>query len=380
MSKVALLRCENYDYAEVKKTVARGINLLGGIANFAKPQEHLLLKPNLLAADVPESCVTTHPAVFHAVAELFQDYGVIVSYGDSPAMSKPEQVAKTCGIADVAKKLDIPMADFHHGTEIFFREGVQNKKFTIAKGVLESEGIISLPKLKTHGYTKLTGAIKNQFGCIPGLLKGAYHVKLPDVRDFAKMLVDLNHYLKPRLFIMDGIMAMEGNGPRGGTPKKMNVLLFSADPVALDATVCRMIGVEPAMIPTVKFGKESGLGTYLENEIELLGDEFASFVNHDFKISSRKMIPPTSFVRILDRFIIEYPYIIAGKCKKCGVCVQMCPVRPKALDWHDDNKTKPPTYNYSRCIKCFCCQELCPENAIKIKVPRLNKIFFNRKK
>lgn len=380
MSKVALLRCENYDYAEVKKAVAKGIALLGGLSNFAKPQEHLLIKPNLLAADVPESCVTTHPAVFQAVAELFQEYGVILSYGDSPAMSKPEQVAKKCGIADVAEKLGIPMAEFNQGKEIFFEEGVQNKKFTIAKGVLASEGMISLPKLKTHAYTRLTGAIKNQFGCIPGLMKGTYHVKLPDVRDFAKMLVDLNNYLNPRLFIMDGIMAMEGNGPRGGIPKKMNVLLLSADPVALDATVCRMIGLDPTSIPTVKFGKEAGLGTYLNEEIELMGDNFASFVNHDFKVSSLKKIPPTSIVRIFDRFIVEYPYILTEKCQKCGICVQMCPVRPKALDWHDGIKTKPPTYNYSRCIKCFCCQELCPENAIKIKVPRLNKILFNRKK
>jgi len=89
--------------------------------------------------------------------------------------------------------------------------------------------------MKTHGFQRMTGAVKNQFGCIPGALKGEFHVKVPDASNFAKMLIDLNTYIHPRLYVMDGIIAMEGNGPRGGTPKKMNVILFSTDPIALDS-------------------------------------------------------------------------------------------------------------------------------------------------
>lgn len=118
-------------------------------------------------------------------------------------------------MTEVADKLGIHLADFQNGKEIYFEEGKQNKKFIIAKGVLDADGIISLPKLKTHGYAKMTGCIKNQFGCIPGKLKGEFHVKLPDVNDFARMLVDLNKLVKPKLYIMDGIIAMDGNGPRG---------------------------------------------------------------------------------------------------------------------------------------------------------------------
>lgn len=79
---------------------------------------------------------------------------------------------------------------------------------------------------------------QNQFGCVPGLLKSQYHVKLPDPYDFATMLVDLNTLINPRLYIMDGIMAMEGNGPRSGKLKQLNVFLLSSDPIALDATAC----------------------------------------------------------------------------------------------------------------------------------------------
>ena len=240
-SKVALVRCNSYNQPEVNQAVARGLDLLGGASAFVKPSENLLLKVNLLAGDVPEKCVTTHPAVFRAVAEQFLAVGATVRYGDSPGFGSSGAAAKKAGITDEAEALKLEAADFKDGREVFFEEGSQNKKFFIANAVLDCDGLISLPKMKTHGLERFTGAVKNQFGCVVGMRKGEFHVKLPDATDFAKMLVDLNSYVKPRLYIMDGIIAMEGNGPRGGTPRPMNVLLFSTDPIALDAT-CGIFG------------------------------------------------------------------------------------------------------------------------------------------
>jgi len=382
MSKVALVRCESYDYDEVKAAVKKGLNLIGGAAHFVKPGEKILLKPNLLSADLPEKGVTTHPSVFKAVAEIFMTTKAIVSYGDSPGFHSQKAAAAKCGLEAVAKELNISMADFKNGEEIFFNEGTQNKKFFIAKGVLEADGIISLPRLKTHGFAKMTGSIKNQFGCIPGKLKAEFHVKLPDANDFAKMLVDLNCYIKPRLFIMDGIMAMEGNGPRGGTLKKMNVLLFSSDPVALDSVVCGLINLNAELVPTIKYGMQAGLGTYIKEEIELLGDDPKTFYTPDFNVR-REPIKPFKLGKVRT-FIMHYfvprPEIDPKKCVKCGVCVEMCPVNSKAVDWHDKIKTNPPTYKYMRCIRCFCCQEMCPEGAIRIKVPPLRKLLQRKKK
>ena len=147
------------------------------------------------------------------------------------------------------------------------------KKLIIANGVLDCDGLISLPKLKTHGLMRFTGAVKNQFGCIPGFLKGQYHVKLPDPYDFATMLVDINTLIKPRLYIMDGITAMEGNGPRSGKPKQLNVLLLSTDPIALDATACKIINLNPEFVPTSKLGEKAGLGTYHTENIEIVGEQ-----------------------------------------------------------------------------------------------------------
>jgi uncharacterized protein (DUF362 family) len=285
MSKVALVRCESYDIEEIRRAVKRGLDLLGGPASFAKKDQRVLLKPNLLVGDVPEKCVNTHSTVFRAVAEQFMPIGVSLSWGDSPGFGSPAVAAKKPGILAVAEELGIAEADFKTGIEVFYDKGKQNKKFIIAKAVKENDVIISLPKMKTHAFEKLTGAVKNQFGCVPGVRKGEYHLKLQDPDSFARMLVDLNNLVKPALYIMDGVWAMEGNGPRGGKPRKMNLILFSTDPIALDATVCRLIDLNPEYVPTVKYGHISGSGTYNENEIELLGDDFNGFKQPDFDIN-----------------------------------------------------------------------------------------------
>jgi uncharacterized protein (DUF362 family) len=382
MSKVALVRCESYEYEAVKKAVSRGLELLGGVNLFAKKDEKILLKPNLLIGEAPEKCVTTHPAVFRAVAELLQTTGAHLSYGDSPAFGSPEVTAKKSGLADVAEKLNIELADFKNGTEVFYDQGKQNKKFVIAKGIIGSDGVISLPKLKTHALAKLTGSVKNQFGCIPGTLKAEFHVKLADAYDFAKMLVDLNRYVNPRLYVMDGIYAMEGNGPRGGTPRKLNILLFSADPLALDATVCRLVDVDPELVPTIKYGAECGHGVYASDKIELIGDDFASFKATDFAVDRAKIesYKPGKAYRFINNLLVPKPFISAEKCVQCGICVNICPAKPKALSWSGGDKSQAPVYNYQYCIRCYCCQELCPEKAISLKKPFLRRLFGKKSK
>ncbi|MBU8850094.1 MAG: DUF362 domain-containing protein [Desulfobacterales bacterium] len=377
MSKVALIRCESYEYDIVKRSIERGILLLGGVSLFAQKDENILLKPNILVGDAPEKCVTTNPAVFKAVTEIFINAGANVTYGDSPAIGKTLKAAKKAGLTRAADEFNIKLADFKTGIDVFFDKGLQNRKFTIAKAVFDNDAVISLPKLKTHGLEKFTGAIKNQFGCVPGVLKGEFHLKLPDADDFAKMLVDLNKFIRPRLYIMDGIYGMEGNGPRGGTPKKMNILLLSSDPVALDATVCRLINLNPEYVPTTKYGMQAGMGTYLKEDIDLLGDDFDSFFAEDFKIDRKpvKSFKSGFFSDFLNNRFVSKPYIETEECVQCGICVSMCPANPKAVFFKDNDKSTVPLYNYDNCIRCFCCQEICPESAIRLKTPFLRKII-----
>ncbi len=374
MSVVALVRCEDYNYSNVKTAVETGLELLGGCEQFFQPGQKILLKPNLLAPASPEECVTTHPAVFKAIGELLLASGARLSYGDSPAMSSPINAARKSGIYQAGQELGIEMADFKEGIRVSFPEGKQHKSFVLARGVVESDGIISISKMKTHGLTRLTGAVKNQFGCIPGVLKGEFHAKLPELDDFAAMLVDLNLLLKPRLYIMDGIIAMEGNGPRGGQPRKMNVLLFSSDAVALDAVVCRMMGVKPDAVSTIRIGQKNGLGQY--ESVMLLGEPLSAFQVSDFSVAQAGLASRIKSKR-LRNILVPRPVIVDAKCIKCGICVNMCPVSPRAVEWNNDEneKEKPPIYNYDRCIRCYCCQEMCPEGAIEIVTPPLGKIL-----
>jgi len=134
-SPVALVFCPGYDEEEVEKAVRQGFALFGGPGALCPGAKSVLLKPNLLVGEAPERAVTTHPAVFRAVAKVFLEAGYRVGFGDSPAFGSPESVAKKAGILEVARTLGVDFADFTHGVEVDFPEGVQHRKFTIARGV-----------------------------------------------------------------------------------------------------------------------------------------------------------------------------------------------------------------------------------------------------
>ncbi|HDN58967.1 MAG TPA: DUF362 domain-containing protein [Candidatus Marinimicrobia bacterium] len=380
-SRVVVLRCEDYDYLRVKRTIEKGLELLGGAGKFVEKGERILLKPNLLKASPPEKGVTTHPSVFRAVAEVLKDKGVKLAFGDSPGFVKPYRAAEKAGLVKIAKELDIEFADFENGQPVYFSRGRQNKNFTIATGVLESDGVISLPKFKTHQLTGITCAVKNQFGCIPGILKPEFHVKLTTPEEFSKMLVDLTMLIKPRLYIVDAVEAMEGNGPGAGDIFHMGLILISDDPVAVDSVLCHIINLEPDRVFTNRYGQEFGLGVADIDNIEILGDSLNNFYAPDFDVNRGVPLGKAQLVKfnLLRNMLLNRPVIDYDSCKRCGICIEQCSVRPKAVFWKDGNPSMYPEFDYRVCIRCFCCQEACPYDAIFVKVPLLRKIidWFN---
>jgi uncharacterized protein (DUF362 family)/Pyruvate/2-oxoacid:ferredoxin oxidoreductase delta subunit len=377
-SRVAVIACNSYDSSNVSLAVQTGLACFGGASAFAKPGEKVLLKPNMLAASAPEKAVTFHPAVFKAVAELFLASGIKLTYGDSPGIGNPRRTAAKCGIMRVAEDLGIPLADFVNPVQVSFPEALLLKQLHLAAGALQADGIISLAKMKTHALTRLTGAIKNQFGCVPGFLKGEFHAKMPDIKRFSQVLVDITRFLRPRLYIMDGIQAMSGNGPRGGDVFPMNVLLFATDPVAMDAVFCKLIGIDPEWVPTMKIAQESGLGTYNWQEIEIAGDDILPLIRSDFPLKRYAVDQsrlPGPYPSQLKQLLSPRPFIDRHLCTHCGDCILLCPVNPKALKWSDQKNKKIPLYNYSQCIRCYCCQEICPAHAISVKDPLLGRLL-----
>jgi uncharacterized protein (DUF362 family)/ferredoxin len=378
-ANVALIACDTYDDGEVYRAVRTGLDLIGGLSLFIKPGEKIVIKPNVLIGASPEKCVCTHPAVLKAVGKILLEAGAIVSCGDSPAFGGSYISMRMSGLKRVADELGIGLADFTRGRAVAHKEALLIKRFVIANGVLDADGLVSLPKLKTHGLTRMTGAVKNQFGCIPGLLKNQQHARTPDPYDFATMLVDLNTLIRPRLYIMDAIMAMEGNGPRGGKPRKLGVLLLSSDPVALDAIACKIIDLNPALVPTSQPGEKAGLGTYHFENIEVVGGNVEAFICKDFDVVRKPPVPATSgHIRtFIKNRTSARPAIDKALCTRCGICVRHCPVTPRAVDWIGGDESRPPAHNYGRCIRCFCCQEMCPESAISVKETLLGKIFYS---
>lgn len=216
---VALIPIATYDQAAVDTAVLQGVDLLGGIARFVQPEERILLKPNLLSRALPQKAITTHPAVFSAVCRLLRESGYThLSYGDSPGnpTTSPDKAAQASGIAEAAKRYGVEMADFFSGSVVPFPDGHTAKSFYLCRGVQDADAMINICKMKTHALERITGAVKNLYGCITGVNKAAGHAAYPDSWVFADMLTDLHRCVRPRLHIMDGIIAMEGNGPTSG--------------------------------------------------------------------------------------------------------------------------------------------------------------------
>ncbi|MDO4869073.1 MAG: DUF362 domain-containing protein [Bacillota bacterium] len=394
-STVALVRCESYDREAVKDAVGKAIQMIGGLDEILagiSAESLLLLKPNLLAKAPAERACTTHPEVFRAAAELLQEAGrANLKYGDSPGnpLYGTEKTAEVCGIKAAADELGIPAGDFESGVDVEYAAGRYAKKFTLCSEVAEliaqqdhakAGGIINICKMKTHQLERVTGAVKNTFGCVYGINKAAFHAQFPTAEAFAKMIADLNGLVRPKLHIMDGIVAMEGNGPGSGDPKEMHVILASTDPVALDALFCHLIYLDPKLVATQTAAMEAGVGRGADDDVAVIacglpmipdgtvmtmeeaalkcGDRNFDVQRGRDYCGSARMLGP------LAKILEKKPYVLLDRCVGCGICVDSCPLDPKAIRLGPDRK---PVYDHRSCIKCYCCQEMCPEKAINVK-------------
>lgn len=384
LHSVALIPIDTYDQAAVDEAVQQGIALLGGWANFLRPEERIVLKPNLLSRALPQKAITTHPAVFSAVCRSLREGGFEhLSYGDSPGnpTTTPDKAAHASGIAEAAERWNVQAADFSSGSVVPFPDGHTAKSFYLCRGVQEADAMVNVCKMKTHALERITGAVKNLYGCITGVNKAAGHASYPDSEVFADMLTDLHRCVRPRLHIMDGITAMEGNGPTSGTPIAMNVLLFSADPVALDTVFAALVHLNPETVPTCVSGARGGIGTMTPEEIRVLTPDGAltlaqtqqRYGNAQFDVfrgEMKKGLLPK--LMPLLPCLQTRPHVDRSKCVACGVCEEVCPVPEKAVHSGHGQKAK---YDYSRCIRCYCCQEMCPAKAISVYRSPLHRLL-----
>ncbi len=377
-SRVAIIPCDTYDEDTVYECLKKGLREFGGIEEFVSPGEKILVKLNLLSAAQPERAVTTHPSVLKAVLRILSEADCsFVRYGDSPGYGTCESVIKMLGVEEEC--FGAKSTSMSEAVHVDFPEGMTCREFDFCKEIVESDAIINVCKMKTHALERITGAVKNVYGFVCGYRKAAGHVKFPNATVFARMLADIHRCTKPRLHIMDGIVAMEGNGPGSGDPVPMNVLIVSRDPVAIDTVFCYLVNLDPEIIPTNSQGIRMGIGTDKEEEIEMIlcgkdgsrvitkSELFEKYGNPDFDVPRGK--PRGTFLMrysgLMTR-LARRPVIDTSKCVKCGICVNHCPVPGKAVEFKN-GKDNPPVYDYKKCIRCYCCQEMCPKHAISAK-------------
>jgi len=375
MSKVSLLRCPNYETAEVEKAVRQSFELLGGVSIVAEPGQKVLVKPNLLAATPPERAVTTHPAVVAAVVRLLREAGAEVWVGDSPGGVEwkiTKRALEVSGIGSAAEQAGARVIDFdaEGATLVENPEGVVLKRFAVAKAVLEADVVISLAKLKTHGQALYTGAVKNVLGCVPGGGKIRVHQLAPKSRQLAAALLDIFSVVRPAFCLIDGIVAMEGNGPNFGTPRHLGLLVASRDCVAADAVACHLIGYPARSIYILDQAARRGLGTGSLDKIEVVGEPLESCRVPDFVHASNLIfeLTPAPLARILGGLVRVEPEIDQEACRQCGLCQRSCPAGAIVGEG-------PFRIERARCVRCFCCHELCPHGAVGLRRSALVRLY-----
>lgn len=358
----------NYDQQTVDAAVERlfcqlpAAQAIGG--------KRVLLKPNLLAKHTPERAVTTHPALVRAVIRAVRRRGAAsITVADSPGgVYNPgilRSIYKVSGLTDVCREEGAALYTDCKSREVPAK-GQVVKQFTLLEPVLDCDVIINLPKLKTHMMTGLSAATKNLFGCIPGLQKAEWHMRFPDKERFGGMLVDLLYTVKPGFAILDGILAQEGDGPAGGTPRMVGIVAAAEDHLQMDLALCRMLGIRPKDVPYLNAAISRGLcpeqfdPACAKGEGELCrpipGYRLpSSWGSVDFADKAPRAVRWA--VPAVERLLAPRPVINKSRCIGCGKCAEICPQ-------HTITVQGKAHIHAARCIRCFCCHEMCPVKAI----------------
>lgn len=376
-TKVSLQQCNSYKQEEVSLAIKALLEPLGNMNSFVKKNDLVLIKPNMLSCKEPERAATTHPSVIEAVVkECFEAGASEVWVGDSPPaiFGRTEDFWNKTGFAKATEAAGGKMLCFEKDekSNVSFKVFGQEVTTPVIKKVFDADVVISLSKMKTHNLTRITGAVKNNFGFIPGFAKALWHKKFTKVNEFSAFVSELAKALPVKLHIMDGIEAMDLQGPASGRVKKNNILIASESPVAVDMGFCKIVGLKPESVPIMKYCKSIGWGPASFEDVEFIGTELQKCLVKGY------VVPPAPPVYLIPDFVLDFirkmiwtgPNLKENKCVKCGRCKNICPA--KAIEI----KEKGASFDRNKCISCFCCMEVCPVEAIEMKASPLMAIIL----
>ncbi len=294
---VILRKCDSYEIHTLGRALNSCLKPLGGWAAFVPAGARVLVKPNFLAARPAEHAVVTHPRLIAEVCRAVLDAGGVPVVGDSPPVGDARRVAKASGAAALLDPMGVEILTLNQGAPRACKHATELPALTLDAGVFGFDRIINLPKLKAHCQCVMTAGVKNLFGCAPGRTKAQWHFRLGQrtpyrlsgqggtvgtADKFARMLVETATQIAPALTILDGIVAMEGNGPISGSPRHLGFLAASRDPVALDVVAAGIIGLTPEAVPTLLAAREMGVGASRMTDIEVIGESVEKLAVDDF--------------------------------------------------------------------------------------------------
>jgi uncharacterized protein (DUF362 family)/Pyruvate/2-oxoacid:ferredoxin oxidoreductase delta subunit len=350
---VSVKHCKDYSAQHLKPVVKQILS----DCTFNPHGKTILIKPNLLAPHNPEEAITTNPKIIAELCKILKKNKCKIIIGDSSSHDTHLAIKK-CGIEKLSKYAQI--INFDSETKIKInKKGKILKSFYIPKILKQADIVISFAKLKTHGLTKMTGAVKNLYGCIPGRTKEEYHSLANTEEKFCNLLLDIYEEIRPEFCIIDGIEAIEGEGPGAtGKKKKAGVLIASKNCIAADIIAARIMGFKENEVLTNKFAIKRGL---FNDSMKIMG----KVKNLNFDRRSSALIGNLlSLAPLLGKPKILFNH---SKCIKCGLCAKKCPVGAIKLSPY-------PIWNKKKCIRCLCCVEVCPQAAINSRDPLFRTI------
>jgi uncharacterized protein (DUF362 family) len=374
-SIVSITRANKYELSELIPAVKKSLGLVGDLIAIVKPRNKVFVKINHLPPpSPPERGIVTHPVFVEAVLTLLKEIDCDIIVGDDIESSDDFKIS---GYQEMCDRVGVKLV---HLKESGFVETPVNgkvlKSIFISKIVREADVIINLPKLKTHSLTTFTGGIKNLYGVIPSGLRRRFHGDYLRMEDFSQVLVDIFSVARPHLTIMDGIMAMEGEGPGSGKMRKLGLVLASRDTVALDAVATKIIGLNPEEVLTTRYAGERELGISDLNKIQIVGEQLKDITVSDFKLPasvSRAAVDnaPRALVEYFMAQVTPRPRVCRKNCTACGECVKACPAGAMTIP---DGKLA--VVNDKLCISCMCCHEVCRFNAIVPRRPFIGNVVY----
>lgn len=370
---ITVLKCSDYKVEKILCELRKTMDILYPEGLHFEKSAKILLKPNLLSPRSPEHAVTTHPLFVEAVVRLFQECGAgNIWIGDSSAGNYPQEKLWTeTGMTLVAKRTGAVLKSF---TEKTVRRQIAERMLPIPEWCNEVDFVVNLPKLKTHSLTLITCAMKNMFGLISGSAKAVQHVHNQSPLAISEFLVEMYSSLKPDLNLVDAIVAMEGDGPSSGTPRKTGLIIGGKDAVAVDSIASRLYGLKWHSVAMLRIASCRGIGIAESAKIDISGNGVDALFTTNMKKPKFRFLHnlPDIFFYWVFRLLNWHIECDFSKCSACGMCTDICP--KNAIKSPEGENLQ---IDRNKCILCLCCVESCSCDALSLTshYHKIKKIF-----